>query len=71
MEFMRIILRLLAAVFFAVADEFHFLMPEIYLQIMPPYFLTLPLLIAVGGTAEIAGGISLLIRPLRHATGGD
>jgi uncharacterized membrane protein len=38
MELMRTILRRLAAIFFVVAGTFHFLKPEIYLQIMPPDF---------------------------------
>jgi uncharacterized membrane protein len=66
---MRIILRWLAAVFFVMAGTFHFLKPEMYLQIMPPYFPAPQLLVAVSGAAEIAGGIGLLIRPLQRAAG--
>jgi uncharacterized membrane protein len=66
---MRTILRWLAAAFFVVAGMFHFLRPELYLQIMPPYFPAPQLLVAVSGVAEIAGGIGLLIRPLRRAAG--
>jgi uncharacterized membrane protein len=69
MELMRTILRGLAAIFFVVAGTFHFLKPELYLQIMPPYFPAPQLLVAVSGVAEIAGGIGLLIRPLRRAAG--
>src|SRR5476651_1563697 len=67
MELMRTVLRGLAAAFFVVAGTFHFLKPEMYLQIMPPYFPAPQLLVAVSGVAEIAGGIGLLIRPLRRA----
>jgi uncharacterized membrane protein len=66
---MRILLRWLAAIFFVVAGTFHFLKPEMYRQIMPPYFPAPQLLVAVSGAAEIAGGIGLLIRPLRRAAG--
>jgi uncharacterized membrane protein len=69
MELMRTILRWLAAIFFVVAGMFHFLKPEMYLQIMPPYFPAPQLLVAVSGVAEIAGGIGLLIRPLRCIAG--
>jgi uncharacterized membrane protein len=68
-ELMRIILRGLAAIFFVVAGTFHFFRLELYLQIMPPYFPAPQLLVAVSGVAEIAGGIGLLIRPLRRAAG--
>jgi uncharacterized membrane protein len=63
---MRTILRWLAAIFFVVAGTFHFLKPEMYLQIMPPYFPLPQLLVAVSGVAEITGGIGLLLRPVRR-----
>jgi uncharacterized membrane protein len=66
---MRTILRWLASIFFVVAGTFHFLKPEMYLQIMPPYFPAPQLLVAVSGIAEIAGGGGLLIRPWRRAAG--
>jgi uncharacterized membrane protein len=69
MELTRTILRGLAAVFFVVAGTFHFLKPEMYLQIMPPNFPAPQLLVAVSGVAEMAGGIGLLVRPFRRAAG--
>jgi uncharacterized membrane protein len=63
---MRTILRWLAAIFFVVADMFHFLNLEMYLQIVPPYFPAPQLLVAVSGIAEIAGGIGLLLRSVRR-----
>jgi uncharacterized membrane protein len=69
MELVRTILRGLAAFFFVVAGTFHFLKPEMYLQIMPPYIPAPQLLVAVSGVAEIVGGIGLLIRPLRRVAG--
>jgi uncharacterized membrane protein len=68
-EMMRTILRGLAAVFFVVAGTFHFLKPEMYLQIMPPYLPAPQLLVAVSGIAEMAGGIGLLVHPWRRAAG--
>jgi uncharacterized membrane protein len=66
---MRTVLRVLAAIFFVVAGTFHFLKPEMYLQIMPPYFLAPQLLVAISGMAEIAGGFGLLLRRWRRAAG--
>jgi uncharacterized membrane protein len=68
-ELIRTILRWLAAVFFMVAGTFHFLKPELYLQIMPPYFPAPQVLVLISGMAEIAGGLGLLIRPCRRAAG--
>jgi uncharacterized membrane protein len=69
MKWMLLMLRWLAAIFFVVAGAFHFLKPELYLQIMPPYFPAPALLVAISGGAEIAGGLGLLISPLRPAAG--
>jgi uncharacterized membrane protein len=68
-KLMRTILRWLAVIFFVVAGTFHFFRPELYLQIMPPYFPAPQWLVAVSGIAEIAGGLGLLIRPWRRAAG--
>jgi len=69
MELLRNILRWLAAIFFIVAGVFHFLKPQLYLQIMPPYFPAPALLVAISGIAEIAGGLGLFISPLRYLAG--
>jgi len=68
-KLMRTILRGGAAIFFVVAGTFHFLKPEMYLQIMPPYLPGPQLLVAVNGIAEIAGGIGLLVGSLRRVAG--
>ena len=68
-ELIRVILRRLAAFFFIIAGTFHFLRPGLYVQIIPPYFPAPQLLVAVSGVAEIAGGVGLLIPPLRRAAG--
>jgi uncharacterized membrane protein len=67
--FMRTFSRWLAAIFFIVAGTFHFLTPELYLQIMPPYFPAPQLLVAGSGVAEVAGGIGLLIPRVRRMAG--
>jgi uncharacterized membrane protein len=67
MELIRIILRWLAAIFFVVAGTFHFLKPEMYLQIVPPYFPAPQLLVMVSGIAEIGCGIGILVRPWQRA----
>jgi uncharacterized membrane protein YphA (DoxX/SURF4 family) len=63
----QMILRILAAVFIIVAGTFHFLKPELYLQIVPPYLPTPRLLVIISGAAEIAGGFGLMIPSLRVA----
>ena len=61
--------RALCALFFASVGIHHFTHPQIYLHIMPPY-LPYPLaLVYISGGAEVAGGIGLLIGPLRRAAG--
>ena len=61
--------RALCALFFASVGIHHFTHPHIYLHIMPPY-LPYPLaLVYISGAAEIAGGIGLLVGPLRRAAG--
>jgi uncharacterized membrane protein len=58
--------RWVLALFFIVAGVNHFLAPEIYLGMMPPW---LPLKAAanlISGAAEIAGGIGLLIPSMRR-----
>ncbi len=47
----------------------HFLNPDLYIKIIPPVFPDAPLLVIISGVAEIAGGMGLLIRPLRRAAG--
>jgi uncharacterized membrane protein len=68
-ERLRLGMRWLAALFFVVAGINHFREPDFYRKIIPPG-LPLPMaLVAVSGVCEIAGGIGLLIRPLRAAAG--
>ena len=66
---MRVAWRWLAALFFVFAGVNHFLHPHFYERIVPPGFPSPKLLVIVSGVAEIAGGLGLLIRPLRRAAG--
>jgi uncharacterized membrane protein len=69
MESIRTALRGLAAVFFVAAGIFHFVKPDFYIKIVPPYFPAPDLLVVLSGMAEIAGGLGLLIPRFRRAAG--
>src|ERR1043166_7041768 len=60
-------LRVVLGVLFIAAGTLHFLRPEFYLEIMPPYLPWHLGLVYLSGAFEIAGGLGLLIRPLRRA----
>jgi uncharacterized membrane protein len=64
----RVLRTLLALGFFA-AGVLHFLKPEPYLAIMPPWLPAHALLVQVSGVAELAGGIGLLLPRWRRAAG--
>jgi len=68
-NFIRTFLRWLAAIFFVVAGIGHFVRPEMYLKIMPPYLPAPALLVFISGVAEVAGGVGLLIPSVRRAAG--
>src|SRR5665213_2439289 len=65
----RIALRWLAAAGFTAAGIKHFTNADFYQRIIPPGFPNPPWLVAVSGACEIAGGLGLLIRPVRRAAG--
>jgi len=53
---------------FVVAGLLHFIVPELYVQIIPPFFPAPLALVYLSGIAEIAVGTGLLIpRTRRHA----
>ena len=63
------IFRALLALFFIFAGAMHFIRPDLYARIVPP-FLPHPLaLVIVSGIAEILGGVGLLIPGLRRLAG--
>lgn len=66
---MRRALRWLAAILFVGAGLNHFRNPAMYVSIIPPGFPSPRLLVFVSGVAEVAGGLGLLVRPLRRAAG--
>lgn len=57
----------LAAVFYVGAGILHFLRPEFYLRIMPPYIPWHAAMVEVSGVCEILGGLGLLIPTTRRA----
>lgn len=63
----RLISRYLLALFFIGAGANHFLSPEIYLSMMPPWLPAHSLMNQISGAAEIAGGIGILIPKTRKA----
>ncbi len=58
---------LLAAVFYIVAGSLHFLQPEFYLKIMPPYIPWHLAMVRISGFFEILGGLGLLLSRTRRA----
>jgi uncharacterized membrane protein len=65
----QLALRWLAAIFFVAGGANHFREPDFYRQIVPKMFPSPAMLVILSGICEIAGGIGLLIRPLRPAAG--
>lgn len=58
--------RLLLAILFIVAGSLHFLAPQSYVRIMPPYVPAHLVLVYVSGMFEMLGGAGLLFRhPIR------
>ena len=64
-----VVSRTVCAVFFMGAGVMHFVSPEAYVAIVPPYLPWPRGLVAVSGAAEVAGGLGLLLRPTRRAAG--
>jgi uncharacterized membrane protein len=57
----------LAAAFYVFAGSLHFVKPEPYLKIMPPYIPWHASMVRVSGAFEILGGLGLLIPETRRA----
>ena len=51
---------ILAAVFYVFAGTLHFVRPEMYLKIMPPYIPWHEAMVHISGVCEILGGLGLL-----------
>jgi uncharacterized membrane protein len=56
-----------AAVFYIAGGALHFIKPEVYLSIMPPYIPWHPAMVRVSGTFEILGGLGLFLPATRRA----
>jgi uncharacterized membrane protein len=56
-----------AAIFYVAAGTLHFLKPEPYLRIMPPYIPWHLAMVRISGGFEILGGLGLLVPPVRRA----
>jgi uncharacterized membrane protein len=61
--------RIVLAVLFVVAGVLHFVVPQAYARIVPPYLPAPLLLVYLSGVAEIAGGAGLLVERARRAAG--
>ncbi len=61
------LLRTLFALAFVAAGIGHLVVPDFYLQIMPPFLPHPKLLVAISGIAQIAGGVGLLVASTRRA----
>src|SRR5690349_3853079 len=61
----RVLLVVMAA-FYVVAGANHFLRPDFYLVMMPPYLPAPAALVAISGAAEIALGLLVLVPAFRH-----
>jgi uncharacterized membrane protein len=60
---------LVTALLFLVAGVLHFVIPTLYVRIMPPYLPSPLALVYLSGVAEIVGGIGLLVPTTRKAAG--
>ena len=61
--------RIVLAALFAFAGTMHFVIPDQYAAIMPPWLPVHRALVYASGVAEIVGGIGLLVPRTRRAAG--
>ena len=55
--------RFLLAILFIAAGSLHFLIPQTYIRIMPPYIPAHEMLVHISGACEILGGLGVLFNP--------
>ncbi len=58
---------IVAAIFYIVAGTLHFVKPDAYLKIMPPYIPWHVAMVRFSGACEILGGLGLLVPQTRRA----
>ena len=63
---LREAVRMLLAVLFVAAGMLHFVLPKAYEAIIPPGLPSPRALVLISGIAEVAGGIGLMVSPLRR-----
>ena len=61
--------RLLLAVFFVTAGILHFIFPDAYIAVMPPWLGWHAALVVISGVAECAGGLGVLMPAARRWAG--
>ncbi|MFC0133511.1 DoxX family protein [Massilia eurypsychrophila] len=61
--------RVLLAAFFIVGGVMHFVLPDAYARVMPPWLGWHAELVAISGLCEIAGGVGVLSPRLRRVSG--
>lgn len=69
MSALRIVSLLLQGVFFIAVGVSHFTNPGPFIGIVPAFLPAPAALVAISGVAEIAGGVGLLVPPLRTWAG--
>jgi uncharacterized membrane protein len=69
MRVFKTISRYVLAAFFVGAGIMHFVVPEFYLKIMPPYIPQHQLMVDLSGLAEILLGAMLMFRDLQRMAG--
>jgi uncharacterized membrane protein len=67
--FVKLFFRWLATIFFVVAGLLHFVIPEFYQAMMPPFIPFQQFFIVISGIAEVAGAIGLQIPKFRKMAG--
>jgi uncharacterized membrane protein len=55
-----------ASIFYVVAGTLHFIKPDAYLRIMPPYIPWHAAMVRISGGFEILGGLGLLVPQMRR-----
>ena len=56
-----------ASIFYTVAGVLHFIRPELYLKLMPPYIPWHSEMVQISGLFEMLGGLGLLLPQTRRA----